>query len=236
MRRTNIPAVVLATVLAAAPCAAADTSVTHLALRPADTGPTDDERPAAPATGASRRAPSWYLYGGRFEPEDEDRRLEHPGSSFTFGIGVAARPLEHLLVRFEIPLLYAEYDTPPSVVGDPWTVIDDRVGVSSSGLALDASLIHAGADLQIYAGAGLGFYSSTLTIRGTTFGLPGSAEEDDTDWGRHAHAGVSFRAGRRWWLGLEVRRLWLEADFGAVTPEAVEVGGTSGMLVFTFGM
>ncbi len=79
--------------------------------------------------------------------------------------------------------------------------------------------------IELYLGGGLGVYTTTLLVEGSLLGARTALSEIDTDVGFQAVAGADFFVSRHISVGLEYRRLKLDANLGALVPGDLDMGG-----------
>lgn len=189
---------------------------------------------AVPATANAQYAPysPWYegwLAGGRIDAMDATTtsgRLTGQQSRYAFAVGGAMRLAEYTLLDFELPFYGQKFDVPPSLVST-----DDLVSVKTRGVAFALRQVAPLGPLEVFMGLGAGWYESALTARRST-------DEDeellDTGPGYQVSAGINLVLDRQFAVGLEARRLWLDADFGPATQGLADIGGRQVMLTLRF--
>lgn len=166
----------------------------------------------------------WYVSVGGFNGDETAGQLENEDSSGALMAGIGVRPWRHVALEAEIAGFAAEYDRPP-LSPPPGATFDSRMTVSSGGIAGNAKLLFELAGASVYAGAGIGLYGSEAELEGTLLGFDAVRVEDDSGFGYQLMAGAAVAVGKRSHLGLEYRRLELEADFGELSGGEVDVGG-----------
>lgn len=182
---------------------------------------------ASPASPAASDAFVFWL--GSFDPQDS-----HPaprGNGFALGLGYERRHA-HLRYGGEVSLAFADYRTPDSIYSDPFTVISDTMTLTSAGLAGTVALGQAVGAFEVYGGVGAGLYLSTMRLHGSTLGFPGSHDERDSGFGFSIFAGMSLQTGTQTRLGIELRRLELDADFGLLSSGNMPIGGNFVLLTY----
>ena len=148
------------------------------------------------------RVGRWYLSGaaGAFNTETSSQLVSDDGQ-FGLAIGAGYRLKPH--VALEIDGLFASQRVDPgSVLG----FADGRANLY--GIGGLAKFILPLDRLELYVGGGLGLYSTTLW----------------NDVGFQAVAGLDLFVSRRMSVGLEYRRLKLDAFLGALVP-GFDMGG-----------
>lgn len=173
----------------------------------------------------------WYIYLGDHKGK-ETPGLVHPVAQFSLGLGIGFQYNKNVHLDIELIGVEKEYDTPPSITGGWFTSIDDDMNLSSTGLCLNARFKQSLGKLEVYAGAGLGMFWSSLSLTGSTFGLPASHDEKSTDVGFQGIVGVGYQFAVSN-INLEYRQLNLDANFMAITGvNKNDVGGELILLVY----
>lgn len=174
----------------------------------------------------------WYegwLSGGRTAAADSGTDaggLAGQRSRYAFGVGGALRLAEYTLFDFELPF-YGQKFAVPQGLATP----DDLVSVKTRGIAFALRQVAPLGPLEVFMGVGAGWYESALTARRDV------EEEDefvDTGPGYQVSAGINLVLDRQFALGVEARRLWLDADFGPATRGLTDIGGRQVFLTLRF--
>jgi opacity protein-like surface antigen len=79
--------------------------------------------------------------------------------------------------------------------------------------------------VDLYAGAGLGLYKTTLKVSGTAGVIPAKIEESDDDVGYQLLLGTDVYVSRNITVGLEYRWLKLDANFEPFVAGNIDAGG-----------
>ena len=150
----------------------------------------------------SERVGRWYLSGaaGAFNKETNSQFVNQDGQ-FGFVIGAGYRLKPH--VALEIDGLFASQRVDP-----PWALGDADGRANVYGIGGLAKFILPLERVELYAGGGLGLYSTTLW----------------KDVGFQAVAGLDLFVSRRMSVGVEYRRLKLDVFLGALVPD-FDLGG-----------
>ncbi|MGH8864068.1 MAG: porin family protein [Burkholderiales bacterium] len=171
------------------------------------------------------RVGHWYLSGavGAFEEETNSQLVNQDGQ-FGLAIGVGYRLTPH--VALEIDGLFAtqDIDTPATIPASALGTADSA-SLYSGGIGGLVKFILPLDRVELYVGGGLGIYTTTLLVEGSLQGAHTELTENDTDVGFQAVAGVDFFVARRVSVGLEYRRLKLDANLGATLPGDLDMGG-----------
>lgn len=181
----------------------------------------------------------FYVFAGRFTPAHNDQ-LVNPSGQGAFGLGGGGRFSPHF--SWDIDLLFADQhvNTPAGFVPPNQFLVSQsgRADIDTWGLGgVVKGTLPVGGWLDLYAGAGLGWYKSTLTVHRTRIvsiflPIPQSEDIERTDRGLGVQwlAGADLKFGDRWRLGFQWRRFDFKAQFGKEVPGEVNVGGNLGLL------
>ncbi len=172
------------------------------------------------------RVGHWYMSGavGAFSEESNSQLVNQEGQ---FGLAISGgyRLTPHVALEIDGLFAFQRIDTPstipPSALGSP----DSRADLYSGGIGGLVKFILPLDRVELYVGGGLGIYTTTLLVEGSVLGVHTELTENDTDVGFQAVAGADFFVSRRLSLGLEYRRLKLDANFGALIPGELDMGG-----------
>lgn len=193
---------------------------------------------AQPGGAAARPWGDWYLSvtGGAFHAKDNPGQLQSPGSGIALGIAAGFRYSPHVDLEVEMPLFFSRYDTPATVLPPLYGTVSSRADVSTLGIVGNIIFSTRSQSMRAYAGGGGGLYSSRFSVSAQTFGLPGTYDVNDDNFGYQWLAGVDLRMGAQSWLGLQYRQVELTANFGAVTNGDVNLGGRFILLAYRYGL
>jgi opacity protein-like surface antigen len=203
-------------------------AVLHIAIVPfvgAQTPP-----PAAP-----ERAGQIYFYmsGGSFNP-DGNSQLRNPSGQYGLALGFGSRRSRHVAWEVEFFNHAQRVDTPFSVPPAFLTTTQGRADIDSYGLAGNVRLINPLGRFEPYVGGGIGVYRTTLEVHRTFLGLFSSdIKKSDSDIGLQLLAGVEYYFAEKGnSVGLQYRKLNLDAGFGPEVAGKVHVGGDFLFLTF----
>ena len=175
---------------------------------------------------APERVGRWYLSGGLGGfAEESNSQLANQDGDFGFSVSGGYRLTPHIALEVDALLAHQDFDTPATIPAPFLGSVDSRADLYSNGIGVLVKFILPLNRVELYAGAGLGAYVSTLRVEGTVLGAPSTIEDDDTDIGYQALVGADLFVSRYVSVGLEYRRLELEASFGALIPGNVDMGG-----------
>lgn len=173
----------------------------------------------------------FYLFGGSFSPE-KDRQLGDENGKLTLGLGFGSRHSQHIAWEIEIPFHYHSVNA-PDLSPVFLTLTSGRADISTFGLAGNVRLIYPRDRLEPYLGGGLGLYYTNLEVTRFVVGFPGSFRTSDINIGLQLLAGVDYFYGEKGRsVGLQYRKLILDASFGSEVPGSVKVGGDALLLNF----
>lgn len=172
------------------------------------------------------RVGHWYLSGavGAFNEETNSQLVNQDGQ---FGLAISGGYRLTPYVALEIDGLFASQriDTPSTIPGSALGTPEGRASLYSGGIGGLVKLILPLDRIELYVGGGLGVYTTTLLVEGSLLGAHTELSEDDTDVGFQAVVGADFFVSRRISVGLEYRRLKLDANLGAIVPGDLDMGG-----------
>jgi len=100
----------------------------------------------------------FYFYIGDLQAESVANELEHPVADFALGIGIAFKIKEFLELHYELMGLEAEYNTPATVSGGPFTIVGEDMHLTSVGVSVIPVFRQLMGDIELYAGIGLGMF------------------------------------------------------------------------------
>ena len=172
------------------------------------------------------RVGRWYLSDavGAFNEETNPQLVNQDGR---FGLAISAgyRLTPH--VALEIDGLFASQriDTPTTIPGSALGSAESRATLHSGGIGGLVKFILPLDRVEVYVGGGLGVHTTTLLVKGSLLGAHTELTENDTGIGFQAVAGADFFLSRRISVGLEYRRLKLDANLGVLVPGDLDMGG-----------
>ncbi|MGQ0578781.1 MAG: porin family protein [Betaproteobacteria bacterium] len=172
------------------------------------------------------RVGRWYLSGavGAFDEETNSQLVNQDGV-IGLSIGGGYRLTPH--VALEIDGLFASQriDTPSTITGSTLGIAEGRASLYSGGIGGLVKFILPLDRVELYVGGGLGIYTTTLLVEGSFQGAHTELTENDTASGFQAIAGADFFVSRHISVGLEYRRLEVDANLGALVPGDLDMGG-----------
>ena len=193
---------------------------------------------ALPLLAHAEEKGQFYITAGRFSPA-HNAQFANPSGQYGLALGGGGRFSPHF--SWDIDLLVADQrlDTPPAFVPPNQFFVSQsgRANLDTWGIGgIFKGILPVSTWLELYAGGGPGWYTSTLTVHRTRllFPLPIPVSEDvertDKAMGFQWVAGANAKLGERWALGFQWRRLDLKAEFGPEIKSEVNVGGNFGLL------
>lgn len=175
----------------------------------------------ARAEGAGMFAPDrvgrWYGGGGLGGfSEESNFQLGNEDGRFGNFISGGYRLGSWIALEADGLISLQEVDAPSTIFAPT-----SRTDLTTAGIGAVVKFILPMDRVEIYAGGGLGVYTSRIRTETAI----GDIERDDTDIGYQALAGLDVFVSRRVSLGLEYRKFKLDANFGPTIPGKLEVGG-----------
>ena len=176
---------------------------------------------------ADDRSDTWYLGGGLggFRPHD-DSALSGQSGKFSLGFGGGYRATPY--VGVEADLLYGkqDIDTPSTIVPGALATADSRANLHTAGLGGLVKFYLPLDRVDLFAGGGLGLYTSTLYVKGTnSLGASADVTAHDTNVGYQLVLGADVFVANHVSVGLEYRWLKLDANFEPYVQGNINTGG-----------
>ncbi len=191
----------------------------------------EPETPTAPDRVPDMTGRSYfYLSAGAFNPH-ENSQLRDPNGHYGFALGFGSRHSRHF--AWDIEFFGAEqrvdrpFTPPPTLIATSAS----RASIETLGLAGNVRLLYPLGRFEPYVGAGIGLYRTELEIAQGFFFNP--VTRSDTGMGLQLLAGVEYLFGEGGGaLGIQYRRLKLDANLGPEIVGNVDVGGDFVFIVF----
>jgi opacity protein-like surface antigen len=175
---------------------------------------------------APERVGRWYLSGGiGAYTEDANSQLANQDGDIGFFISGGYRLTPHIALEVDTLLAHQDFDTPGVIPPTALGSVDGRADLYSNGIGALVKLILPLDRVELYAGAGLGVYVTSLRLEGTLLGATTSLEDYDTDVGYQALIGADFYVARHVSVGFEYRLFKLDANFDSLIPGTLDMGG-----------
>ncbi len=166
---------------------------------------------------APERVGRWYLGGGvgGFAEESESQLRNQSGQVANFFSG-GYRLSRNFALEIDGLFYNQRIDTPPAVASSR-----TRSRLYVGGPSGVLKLILPVERLELYAGAGVGVYNTTLRDNESSF----RSEEDDTGVGVQGLVGADYFVSRNISVGMEYRKFKLRAELDPSIPGKIDVGG-----------
>jgi opacity protein-like surface antigen len=175
---------------------------------------------------APERVGRWSLSGalGGYS-EETNSQLGNQDGEFGLAISGGYRLTPYVSLEVDGLVSQQEIDT-PATLPPPFTGSGSgRSDLNTGGIGGLVKFILPMGRVELFAGGGLGVYTTTLRVEGTVLGAMAELEEDDTDIGYQAVAGADFYVSCHVSVGLEYRKFSLDASFGNIIPGDLDMGG-----------
>ena len=176
----------------------------------------------------------FYAFGGfaLFAPDSNDQlQGERGAAGLIAGGGFRMSPL----LSLELGVLGAGYrlDTPASVSAQIPAGTNLRSNISTGGLNLSVKFHFTQDRVDPYFGAGVGIYTTDFRTTSETPGCQHHCADTgprvtshSSDPGYHALVGVDYHVTEKNVVGVEFRKLWLDANFDDIGLAKVKAGGS----------
>ncbi len=175
---------------------------------------------------ADGRAGHWYIGGGfgGFSAKDNSQLNDQDSkAAIFFSGGYRASPF----VSIEADLLGWQQDfaTPASIAPGILSSAQARTDLTTTGVAAVIKFYLPVRAVDLYAGGGLGFYTSNINVEGTGAAAGREIDTTETDLGYQLQLGADIYVARRLSIGLEYRWLQVDTDFAPYIAGKIDVGG-----------
>ncbi|MGH6631327.1 MAG: outer membrane beta-barrel protein, partial [Burkholderiales bacterium] len=168
----------------------------------------------------------WYIGGGLGGFSEKDNsQLSGQDAKFTTFFGGGYRASPNISVEGEVLYWKQEFDTPATIVPGVLTTANARTDLNTSGVGALVKFYLPLDSVDLYAGGGLGLYTSTLNVRGAIGAGSADVDESDTNVGYQLVAGADVFVSRRISVGLEYRWIKIEANFEPFVAGNIDAGG-----------
>jgi opacity protein-like surface antigen len=172
------------------------------------------------------RVGHWYLSGavGAFN-EETNPQLANADGQVGLVLSGGYRLTPHIALEIDGLFASQHIDTPATIPGSALGTPEGRASLYGSGVGGLVKFILPLDRVELYVGGGLGVYTTTLLVKGDLLGARTELTENDTDVGFQAVAGADFFVSRHISVGMEYRRLKLDANLGVLVPGDLDMGG-----------
>lgn len=166
---------------------------------------------------APDRVGHWYLGGGVGGYwEDSNSQLQHQDGQLGGFFSGGYRLSPNIALEIDGLSSYQRLDRPPAVSSS-----EARSRLTSSGVGGVVKFILPMDRVELYAGGGVGIYSTSLWVKHSQF----DSEADDTNVGYQGMIGADYYLTRSFSIGLEYRKFKLEANLDPAIPGKIDAGG-----------
>lgn len=163
---------------------------------------------------------------GSFRPDNSDPAAT--GNGIAIGIGWERRRQSGLRYGIELDYYLADYRLPTGLSCGSFCSVDQTMTLDVWGIGPTVGYGKMLGPVDIYAGAGLGYYRSTMTATASQLGIPGEHDETDDGLGVDLRLGVKVDFGANSSLGIQMRQLSLSGNFGPLSSNhSMSIGGKS---------
>jgi opacity protein-like surface antigen len=172
----------------------------------------------------------FFVSGGWFNPH-ENPQFRDPNGHYGFALGFGSRHSRHFAWEIEFFADHQRVDRPFTPPPTLFATSSGRASIETLGLAGNIRLLYPLGRFEPYVGAGIGLYHTELKIDQGF--LAGSVTRSDTGPGVQLLAGVEHVFGEGGnVVGLQYRRLKLDASLGPEIVGKVDAGGDFVFIMF----
>lgn len=166
---------------------------------------------------APERVGRWYIGGGlgQFREESNSQLQNQDGQYGGFFSG-GYRATPNIAIDIDGLFYNQRVDTPSTV-----STSNSRSRLVSAGAGGVVKFILPLDRVELYAGGGLGIYTTSLRIKDSSF----HSERNDTNMGYQGLVGADFFLSRNVSIGLEYRKVKLDANLEPTIPGKIDAGG-----------
>lgn len=183
----------------------------------------------APAIAKSPGASQWSVMAGVFSPKEASGPMASETGSGLLAASAGFLVSENTRVEIDLAAYGRRYDTLPSMPAF-LAATDSTFNVNSAGVSAMAKVFLPVGGVTWYAAGGLGLFTTTAVVTGSTAGVNGSFQVIDRGVGVQLALGGEVAVTHQLSLGLELRALGLKADLGPISQGKTDVGGGALML------
>jgi opacity protein-like surface antigen len=167
------------------------------------------------------RAARWYIGGGLGGFSEEDNaQISGQDAEYASFFSGGYRVAPNVAVEATAMHWAQDFATPSSISGS-LPGAQARTDLQTFGVGGLVKFILPLDSVDVFAGAGVGLYTTNLRVEGGTAEI----DENDTDLGLQAVVGADVFVTRRISVGLEYRWLKLDANFEPLIANDLDVGG-----------
>ena len=166
-----------------------------------------------------------FFLGG-YQFEDNPGSYVGGGSTLALGIGVGYRKSNHLAFEFEGIMIQKSFDTPANP-NSLFIDTRDELDLESNSLFVTVKAFYPMKRFEPYFGAGIGANISTLEIPAYLFGIIAGtvADESNFSFATQILLGADIVLNESWAMGIEYKKIGVNADFQDLSGGNIEIGG-----------
>ncbi len=178
--------------------------------------------------------PILQFFIGSIETDTSESVLGGESTILNLGFGVHQDFIDydHLGFDFDVLMLIREYDT--TIAAPPFSSISDEMTLDTFAITAGVrGFIPEESRFRAFATIGLGLYFNKLHVTGSTFGLPGSIEDDDTEMNLFYAVGIEY-ISTEYSFQLQYRDMPIDGGFPTFNVPSTDIGGSMWLLGFGF--
>jgi opacity protein-like surface antigen len=167
---------------------------------------------------APERVGRWYIGGGLggFN-EESNAQLRNTDDQFGTFFSGGYRLTPNIALEIDGLVSSQKFDTPATIPN-----ASSRTQLQSAGAAGVVKFVLPLNRVELYIGGGLGLYNSRLRVDASPDDIQ---QEDENNFGYQGLVGADIFVSRYISVGVEYRKLKLDADFGATVAGKIDAGG-----------
>jgi opacity protein-like surface antigen len=179
----------------------------------------------------------FYAFGGLalFFVDGNSQLQGESGSPINLMAGGGYRFSQNLAAELNLLVAFRTLDTPQTARPPAGTYAPGTLDstIWTAGIAATLKYRFIAGRTAPYIGGGVGYYSSNFVTTSEATGCVNHCDDTgprvearSNDFGAHVVAGADYHFSAKDVLAVELRYLKLKADFGAIAPGDMDVGGT----------
>jgi opacity protein-like surface antigen len=185
----------------------------------------------------SKSPPAFYVFAGfaALYADENSQLTGESGSPINLIAGGGYRFSPNLAAELNILFAFRTLDTPSTARPPAGTYASGSLDSSiwTGGIAATLKYRFPAGRVAPYLGVGVGYYWSHFLTTSEATGCVNNCDDtgprveaDSSDVGAHVVGGADYHFTAKDVLAVEIRYLKLKADFGAVVPGEMDLGGT----------
>lgn len=180
----------------------------------------------AQSNAAESRIGRWYIGGGfgAFAEEDNAQLGNQDAAAALFFSG-GYRASANIAIEADGLGWNQDFATPATISPGLISSAEARSDLTTAGISAVIKFIAPLRAVDLYAGVGLGFYNTNLSVEGTGASAGLKIDETETDLGYQLLVGTDVYVSRRISVGLEYRWLKLDTNFEPYIAGELDTGG-----------